>query len=251
MAELIFYREPVFTHDFAEKAWGSSYWALSGKAMFDWIMSLKPDSRGLNIQGWYDHRPSISQAPIRHICWVRNIKENEVPLDITESYSYPIEEYPSLVPIEERPAFLLKKSWVQILFKWDTMSVPPNIFNLLLAKILALSDYNKIALVLADTKDLYINYNPIEWSTKYNKPYPTEDLDKQKELYEQWLTWSGFKRYYTADGLDLIATPWYYRIPEEGNAYGSYIKEYPEYKLHPLPVTGGIYYPPGLKKEDE
>lgn len=247
MAEAIVYRQPVFSHDNAEKAWGKSYWALSGKAMLDWILSISPKKR-LGIQGWYDHRPCMNPIATRNICWVRNVEVGEIPEDIVKTYSYPLKEYPSYIKPEDREEYLLKKSWVQVIFKWDTMSVAPNVFNTLLAKILASSNYNKIALAILDTKDLYVNYNPVEWSKVYNKPYPVEDLDKQKELYEQWLTWTGFKRFYTFDGTHLISTPWYYRLPEEVSiAYGSSIREFPEYQVHPLPVMDGIFYPPGLK----
>lgn len=244
--EVVTYREPVFTHDTAKKAWGEAYWSLSGKAMLDWVISGKKKVTGLNMQGWYDHRPKMLPIATRNICWCMNISKGEIPKEITDTYSIDIDTYPSWLLPEQYEEYKLKKSWTHIYFKWDSMSIQPQVFNLLLAKLLAFSDYNKIGLVVFDIKDLYVNFNPVEWYKKYHEPYPVEDLDKQKALYEQWLTWSGFKRYYTVETGQLIATPWYYRIPVKDSSFGSSIQEFPEYQLHPLAVTSGTFYPPGL-----
>lgn len=252
MAEVIGYREPVFTFDHAQKVWGESYWALSGKAMLEWVLNSRPKVRGLGVLGWYDHRPFILPVAVRRICWCENIHLGEVPKDITDTYEYPLKEFPQKLEPERREEYLLQKSWLLVNFKWDTMSIAPHIFNLLLAKILALADYNKIGLVVFDTKDLYVNYNPIEWLQKYDMPYPVEDLDAQKTEYERWLTWSGFKRFYdSGPKQQFIGTPWYFRAPVEGASYGSTLPEYPPYKLHPLSVTGGLFYPTGLEETEE
>lgn len=245
--ELTGYREPVFTHDVAEKAWGEGYWALAGKAMLDWVISSMPKNRPIPVHGWYDHRPNILPVATRRICWCMSPKMGEIPKDITDVYQYPLTEYPQGLVPEKQEEHLLRRSWALLLLKWDTLSVAPYIFNLLLAKILAISDLNKIGLIVLDTKDLYVNINPVEWYKKYDAPYPVADVEQQKEVYDQWLTWSGFRRYYTLGKKGLITTPWYFRIPDPTARYGTSIREYPEYKVHPLMVTGGIYYPPGYE----
>lgn len=243
---IIEYREPTFTHDDVKKAWGEAYWGLSGQMMLDWIMSIQAKIRGLGAQAHYDHRPGINPVALRNVCWCIKPIVGEIPEDITDTYIFDIKDFPSGLPAEKKEEYILQKSWAHLYFKWDTMSVEPQVFNLLLAKLLAASDYNKVGLVILDTKDLYVNYNPVKWCKKYSAEYPVSDLDKQKELYEQWLTWSGFRRYYVSDDKGkFIATPWYFRAPVEGIPFGKDIKEYPPYKLHPLKVSGGTFYPPG------
>lgn len=249
MATIKQYRTPVFTYGHAEGVWGSSYWALSGKQMLDWLIATQARTDAPRVHSMYEHRPSFSPTAARNMCWCMKPKVGEIPDGITETYSYDISKYPTWMNSDQKIEYLLQKSWALLFFKWDSMSVEPNTFNLLLAKVLAAADDSKIGLAILDTKDLYVNFNPVEWGKKYSDPYPVADLDAQKALYEQWLTWSGFRRYYTAGaGTKIVATPWYFRAPVENSSYGVGIKEYPPYQPHPLQVTGGTYYPNGYEK---
>ena len=248
MAVIKQYRTPVFTFDHASNVWGSSYWALTGKEMLDWLIATQARINEKGVHGLYDHRPSFSPTANRHVCWCRKPKVGEIPSPITDAYAVEIEKYPSWMNNDQRIEYLLQKSWSVLFFKWDTMSAEPTGFNLLLAKLLAESDSSGVGLTLFDSSDLYVNYNPIEWMKKYSEPYPVEDLAKQKVAYDQWLTLSGFRRYYvTADNGSIVATPWYFRVPVAGSAFGEGIQESPSYKLHPLQVTGGTYIPQGYE----
>lgn len=249
MAAIKQYRTPVFTFEHAASVWGTSYWALSGKEMLDWLIATQARLNEKGVHGLYDHRPSFSTTdPERHVCWCRKPKVGEIPEEITNAYAVEIEKYPSWMTNDQRIEYLLQKSWSVLFFKWDTMSAEPTGFNLLLAKLLAESDSSGVGLTLFDSSDLYVTYNPVEWMKKYHDPYPVDDLAKQKVAYDQWLILSGFRRYYTADTSGgIVATPWYFRAPVSDSTFGGGIKESPSYKIHPLQVTGGTYTPPGYE----
>ena len=248
MAAIKQYRTPVFTFEQASGAWGSAYWALSGKEMLDWLIATQARIDDMRVHGIYDHRPSFSETAVRHVCYCRKPKVGEIPTSITDTYAVEIEKYPSWMTTSQRIEYLLQKSWSVLFFKWETMSAEPTGFNLLLAKILSESDKTGVGLTLLDSSDLYVNCNPSEWMKKYQEPYPVADLEKQKIAYDQWLTLSGFRRYYLEDERGFIVpTPWYFRAPVSDASFGEGIKESPTYKLHPLTVTGGTYVPIGYE----
>lgn len=243
------YREPVFTHDRAENAWGKSFWHLSGRELLSWIRTAHKGAIGLDLHAMYDHRMFFSENSKRLVVWAIKPKLNEIPEDILSSYVIEVDIFPSnLLSAEARQEYLIQKAWSHLYFKWDSLSMKPHEFNLLLAKIIATAERERLGLVILDTKDLYVNYNPIEWLKRYDAPYPVEDLNKQKEVYEQWLTFSGFRRLYQYIQGKLVGTPWYFRVPEKTVVpYGYSIQEYPPYQVHPLQVTEGTFIPDGYE----
>ena len=243
------YRLPAFTHDYAEKAWGKSYWLISGIILLEWIKTVS--SRPIDLHAWYDHRKFLNPDGTRCVAYTLKPSKGEIPDAITDTYKIEVdeEEFPEHLDTQEkRDQYILENSWCHLFFKWDTMSLEPHIFNLLLSKISCVASLNKIALVVVDTVDLYVNYNPNEWMKRFKKPYPVKDLEGQKEVYSNSLTYSGFQRLNEYDKkLGLIETPWYYKIPTvEPEKYGEGIREFPEYKVHPIEVTGGTFYPQGI-----
>lgn len=247
--EKIEVREPVFTFDHAKKVWGESYWALDGYKMLLYVRRLGYKIPHPSLSGLWDYRPEINPIATRNICWIKSAEVDEIPEGITKTYENPEVDYPDNYDIFQRQALLIKKSWALVFFKWDSMSIDPGVFNTLLYKYLLISDSTKQGMVVFDTKDLYVNINPEWFETKFEKPYPVKDLQAQIDKYDTWLTYAGFNRYYIVQNNHLIETPWYYRIPQvntENDTVG--IKEIPEYKLHPLQTTQGIFYPVGYNK---
>lgn len=250
--ENIILREPVFTFDQAKKAWGEGYWALDGYRMLLYVRRLGYKKSAPSLSGVWDYRPCINPIATRNVCFIRPVEVDEVPREITDAYEHPVVDAPDNFTFVQKQEYMLKKSWAILFVKWDSLSIDPDKFNTLLYKYILISDSTKQGIVLLDTKDLYVNVNPYEFHTKFEKPYPVEDLQAQKDKYYEWLTYAGFNRLYMRDDKNsLIETPWYYRVPRvnaENDTVG--IKELPEYQVHPLHLLKGTFYPTGYDKED-
>lgn len=251
-SEEMIIREPVFTFDHAKKVWGESYWALDGYRMLQYARRLGYRNPDPTLKGLWDYRPNFGSLATRNVCYIRPVELGEVPNEIIRTYAIEDIELPDNLTLEELELYILQKSWAMLFIKWDSLSLKPERFNTLLYKFILIADHSKQGIVILDTKDLYVNVNPYDYQSKFDNPYPVEDLQGQIDAYDQWLTFAGFNRYYITGDKGLVATPWYYRIPRinaENDVVG--IQEVPQYKLHPIETTQGIFYPIGYDRESD